>query len=674
MKTDLIRQPNHQKNALKIPLWLPEAYKTIVIQHDNRLRIRFSKAERRILRKRKPILTADWAEKYRYVTESDIRGPWKNIVTPYLVDVMNAADFPSVQTVILCKCVQSGGSEAVHNCVAKRVDREPGPVMYVYPSETAGKGQLKKRIIPMFKESPYLRRLLTGSAQDENNAGLNLQHTWIKIAWAHSPTSLASDPCRYVVFDEVDKFPPVASKTEADPISLGEKRTTTYRRRNKAKIWKISTPTIETAPIWQALNTEAQVIFDFWVKCPDCGQFQKMVFSQIHWEGGGSADPEEIESKFLAWYECEHCQSKWDDERRNQAVRAGEWRSRGKFAFNISSYMRQYQPKKVGFHLPAWISFFVSISESAAAFLRGLKERSKHKDFLNNYAAEPWRSVIVTAGAEDVMKCKTELQIHTVPETAVALTAGIDVQKHGFYYVVRAWGKDYTSWLIDYGFLGTWEEIDQLLFEKRYPIQGTDITAGIWRAAIDTGGGKYDSTMSSTEETYLWLQSRRGYGMGCRVWGVKGSSNALATKLRIGNPLNKTPSGKPLKAGMRTILLDSDKLKDVFFHRIERAQESLPGGAYLNSAVDEDYARQILAEEKRVDEKGFEKWEKKHSSSPNHYLDCECLCLIVADWEWPGGGVNLLPEMLHQTTKTSKKGNNNEQNNPFTGKSGSFWQ
>jgi terminase, large subunit len=661
-----------EKKTISLPKWLPESYKSLVNINGNRLKVAFSKAERRILRKKKPMKTSEWAEKYRYVTESDIKGPWKNIVTPYLVEIMDAADYPSVQTVILCKCVQSGGSEAIHNCVAKRVDREPGPVMYVYPSEATGKQQLRKRIHPMFKESPYLKRLMTGSVQDENNMGLTLQHTWIKIAWAHSPSSLASDPCRYVVFDEVDKYPMQASKTEADPISLGEKRTTTYRRRGKAKIWKLSTPTTETGHIWRALNTEAQVVFDVFARCPDCGHHQKMVFDMIKWGGGGNADPEEIESKFLAWYECEFCQSKWDDEKRNQAVRAGEWRSRGKFSMTVLAYMKAHSPKKVGFHLPAWVSFFVSLSESAAAFLRGLKDRNKLKDFLNNYAAEPWKSVIVTAGEADIFKCKVELPQHTVPQNAVALTAGIDVQKHGFYYVVRAWGKDYTSWLIDYGFLGNWSDVDHLLFQKRYPVQGCDRVAGIWRAAIDTGGGKYDSQMSSTEETYLWLQSRMGYGAGCRVWGVKGSSHPLATKMRIGNPLNKTPSGKPLKIGMRSILLDSDRLKDVFFYRLERAQEQLPSGAYLHAATDEDYAKQILAEEKRIDEKGFEKWEKKHSSSPNHYLDCECMCLIVADWEWPGGGVNLLPEPDSIQTTKKRKNSDGDSSNPFTG--GDYWQ
>ena len=653
------------------PGWMPESYKQLLraAGHET-FQLRFSRAERRVLRKYRPILTSEWAEKYRYVTDSDYKGPWKNILTPYLVDIMNAADYPSVLTVILCKCVQSGGSEAVHNCVGKRVDREPGGVLYVYPNENSGQKQMRKRIRPMFLNSPRLSRLMTGLSNDDTRMGITLKHTTVSIAWAHSSTSLASDPMRYVVFDETDKYPEVASKTESDPISLGEKRITTFRRRGRARIWKLSTPSVESGQIWVALTTEAQVVFDYWVKCPMCTRHQIMVFKNIKWPGGGEADPEEIDAGMLAWYECEFCASKWDDEVRNRAVRDGEWRSRGKFNMTVPAYMKAYAPKKVGFHLPAWISFFVSLSDSAASFLRGQKDKNKLKDFFNSYAAEPWKNVVTVAEHSDILQCRTSLPPHTIPIKAVALTCGIDVQKYGYWFVVRAWARDYTSWLIDYGHLGTWEDVDHLLFKKRYPRQGTADGAGIWRAAIDTGGGKYKENISSTEETYLWLQSRMGYGMGCRVWGVKGSSRPLASKLKIGTPLNKTPSGKPLRAGMRNVQLDTDKLKDMFFIRLEKARELLPGGAYLHTDTGEDYAKQITAEIKQEDEKGIETWVPKYKGVDNHYIDCECMASIVADWEWPGGGVNLLPEYEPKPVPKIKKQEKVE--NPYTGGS-DYW-
>jgi hypothetical protein len=47
-----------------------------------------------------------------------------------------------------------------------------------------------------------------------------------------------------------------------------------------------------------------------------------------------------------------------------------------------------------------------------------------------------------------------------------------------------------------------------------------------------------------------------------------------------------------------------------------------------------------MAEEKQLDEKGFQTWVQVKKD--NHLLDCECLSMACADPEWIGGGVNLL--------------------------------
>ncbi|MHC1745338.1 MAG: terminase gpA endonuclease subunit [Syntrophobacteraceae bacterium] len=142
-----------------------------------------------------------------------------------------------------------------------------------------------------------------------------------------------------------------------------------------------------------------------------------------------------------------------------------------------------------------------------------------------------------------------------------------------------------------------------------------------------------------TEDTYNWLR-RNGIGRGCRVWATKGSSTPLAGKIHLGKPLDKTPSGKPIPGGLQIVQLDTNKLKDAFHYRLKLALESMPRGAYLHSAVDHVYFRQILAEEKRVDRKGFEQWVRVRKE--NHLLDCEIGNLALADPEWPGGGVHLI--------------------------------
>lgn len=51
------------------------------------------------------------------------------------------------------------------------------------------------------------------------------------------------------------------------------------------------------------------------------------------------------------------------------------------------------------------------------------------------------------------------LDRRVVPAGCKLLTQGIDVQKRGLHWVVRAWMEDATSWVIDYGFLDSYADM-----------------------------------------------------------------------------------------------------------------------------------------------------------------------------------------------------------------------
>jgi len=628
--------------------WLPPT----LLSNPSEIRhhVRFSDAEKRVFRKHKKIPVSKWAEMYRYVKMSVLPGRWKNSTTPYLAGIMDASMDPAVQTIIICKPPQWGGTEGVLTCIGYAIDRAPGPVMMVYPDELTGKENNQDRIKPMLEESPRLRSYLTGADDDKGMLRINLTNMPLYIAWARSAARLANKPIRYIVFDEIDKYPDTAGRREADPISLGEKRTTTYRYNRK--IWKVSTPTIETGNIWKALTTEAQVIFDYFVTCPFCGHHHKMEFKNIEWEHEKepgpdgkchSLPPEEIEAGKLAWYKCPQCEAMWTDYDRDRAVRNGKWRSRGD-GIELYEYLRVKRPLKIGFHSPSWVSPFVSLAEIAAAKLRGDSDISKKKDFYNNHKVEPWKLNIISKDEATILAAKTDLPPQTIPESAIALTCGIDVQKHGFWFVVRAWSAVLTSWLVHYGFLETWDDVEKLLFDSAYPVMDTGRSMRIFRACIDTGGGEKYDNMTMTDETYFWLIKNRGRG-GVAVWGTKGASNPLPDKLRIGGDILSTNSGKKLPAAIRIIQVDTHRMKDHYHYCLGLASVAdtrhLPGAAFLHSGVGSDYAAQILAEEKQATEKGGEEWVNIHQR-PNHLLDADILSFLGAEMTFPGGGLRLI--------------------------------
>ena len=127
--------------SVPIPKWLPPSLALWLRQRmaerpeGMTVATRFSKGERAAMKRRRPVPISAWAEKHRVLEMSAIRGRWRNVFTPYLTGIMDVSGLPGVETVIICKSPQTGGSECGHNIVGYCIDRLPGPVMYVFPDE-----------------------------------------------------------------------------------------------------------------------------------------------------------------------------------------------------------------------------------------------------------------------------------------------------------------------------------------------------------------------------------------------------------------------------------------------------------------------------------------------------------------------------------------------------------
>ena len=596
---------------VKAPSWAPPAVLPLLAGPS---RFVFDGAERRVMRKRPPIRPSVWAERHRTLSLSAVPGPWKNERTPYLTDIMDAAAFPSVETVILCKAPQVGGTEAAHNFVGYTLDRAPGPVMYVYPDKDTAADNSKDRIQPLIMDSPRLRGYLTGVDDDTARMRIKLRHTVIYLAWSGSPTSLANKPCRYVIFDETDKYPATAGKKEADPVSLGEKRANTYRASRKAKIWKLSTPTVESGPIWQAYTTEAQVRFHRHARCPLCGHLHLMAFKHVKFPEG-ERDPERIEAEHLAWYECPKCGRHWDDELRNQAVRDGVTMSEGDRSLTVEAYLNAFKPKKIAFHVPSWLSPFVSLSSIAAAFLRGTKDKAKLKDFKNAHEALPWVAYSEIRDEDAILALMDDRPRGKVPGGGVVacLVAGVDTQDDGFWYEIRAfgWGVDGGSWQVREGKTETFEILARILFEDAYTdADGKDYL--IHLAVQDAMGHR-------TAEVYDFCRMHRG-----RVVPSQGVQR-LNQPYVLANLEYYPGTDKRIPGGLRLCRVNTTYYKNTLAGKLEIHPDD-PGSWRYHAETTPAWARMMVAEAQN--DQGL--WEPR-SGYENHGWDCAALTLVAAD-------------------------------------------
>ena len=575
------------------------------------------------LRPPESMSVSECAEKNRILTApSSETGPWSNQRTPYLVDIMDELLNPETVETVFVKPTQIGGTACMENMLLYLILQDPGPTTIVYPTETLAISISNNRLEPMFKASPAVKDLYDDSSPtlEPSFPGADM---FIRLVGSNSPTNLASFPMRYLFLDETDKYPG-ASRKEADPISLAEERTKTYRNR---KIFKTSTPTLRDGQIWREKES-SDIEKHYFVPCPHCGEFIELKFSNLRWpgrdkdmeevygaeqirrevenletsdDGEGLSDTDRAE---FAFYICQECGCAITDAQKQRAVQKGRW---------VTVSQRSRFPKKVCFWINTLYSPFVRFSEIAREFMKARNDIEELHNFTNSWLAEPWEDTRMRTSAGTVAERQTDLEPYVVPEWAKLLTAGIDVQKGYFYWCIRAWGDYITSQGIAHGQARSFAELEMIMnvpYEKR---DGSQMMVAL--AIIDAG---YD-----TDEVYDFYVDNSEW-----VIPGKGATHEMNDHYRL-STINKAGS----KAyGMQFVLVDGGKYKDMIASRMRKANGR--GSWMVYKGSDLEYAEQITSEHKVAVKSGtkiVQRWIKKENHAANHYLDCEVYALAAAD-------------------------------------------
>lgn len=538
---------------------------------------------------------SDWAEKYRVLDtkSSAIPGPWRNSVTPYLIGIMD--EFNNVQTeeIIFVKPTQVGGTEVLQNALGYFVMQDPAPCMVVYPSQDLAEHVSENRLQKMFEVSkPMAEKFLPNKSE---MLELQFDGMFITLEGANSPASLSSKPIRYLLLDEVDKYPG-ASKKEADPIRLSRERTKTFSNR---KIFMASTPTLRTGHIWKA-KEDADIVKHYKVPCPHCGEFIELKFKNIRW-----AKKEEVESLAdraeTARYVCQECGCFITDKHKAQMLRDGRW--------EIVTQRTKY-PRKVCFWMNTLYSPFVRFSEIAKEYLTTKDDPDAYQNFINSWMAEPWEDTKLKTNADMVLERQTAFEENIVPDWAVMLTAGVDVQETSLYWTIRAWGPYLTSQNIAHGQVLNFKAIEKIMNLEFKKDNGEVLLVQL--VGVDSG--------DQTDDVYEFCARNSEWAI--PVKGVPGGHSHF----RLSTVNRNTSSAH----GMQLLLVDGGKYKDMIASRL--AKPNGEGSWMVYQGCDMEYAEQVTAEHK-IRIKGSKQlvWVPKTSHADNHYLDCEVYAMAVAD-------------------------------------------
>jgi phage terminase large subunit GpA-like protein len=384
---------------------------------------------------------SQWAHRQRHVHISPLPGPWDNDVAPYLVDIMDAFSTEHVQHLTIAGGSQGGKTDVLHNCIGWAASEDPGPALLVMQDQSTGGDTISDRLIPMFRDTPSLRKLRTKNPDDLGRQRIRLKNGMtIYLAWSNSEGRLASKPIRYLIRDEIDLYP-------ASALQKSYARTRAFK--HSRKILDACTSSTVDGPVWSAQH-HAQEVREFYAVCPHCRHEQTLKFSQVRW-ADGVTDPRDLSRNGSAWYECEQCQGKWDEDDRDDAVKAGRWKRRDDRVIHL-------RPSSIWWHVPPMLSRFVYFNEIAQAYLVTLSEPTLEnlKYFYNDCLGLP----LPVDSEGDTIKEKElynrrehyapEDATWRVPMQAVVLTADVDVQANRLECEVVAWGAGHESWGVEY--------------------------------------------------------------------------------------------------------------------------------------------------------------------------------------------------------------------------------
>lgn len=558
---------------------------------------------------------SEWADENRIlVSESSAEpGRWRTDRAPYQREIMDAFTQPMINKIVVMASAQTGKTEAELNMMGRAIDIDPGPMLFVQPTDSFAEDFSKRRVAPMIRACPALQRKVY-EAKSRDTSNTITMKTFpggsIVFTGANSPTELAGRPVRYVFMDEIDRFPASAG-TEGDPLELADRRTETYKVSRKSKIVLTSTPTIKGASkIERAYMTGTQE--EWHTQCPHCQQFSYITFDDIRFDKEEYKD-DNGDKKYtvsnVRW-RCSQCRAELPefDTKRCPA----KW---------VAKNPRAVENGIRSFRLNAFMSPWSDWKDICRKFLHSKSDPELLKTFYNTILGETWE-IRDRSGAPEKLYARREHYNAEVPTGALVLTCGIDTQDNRLEYEVVGWDREEQSWGILRGMIfgrpdapGTWEEVDELL-DREFTLKN-GMKMRISATFVDSGG-------HFTEFVYKECAKRNQRGR--KIWAIKGVEGTERPLVRM---MKRDNGGD----GSPKFLLGVDIGKEAIMYSTTIDK---PGPKYMHFPVDydrgydEEYFRGLCSE-KIVEHKRAGKttirWEKFYER--NEPLDMRNYALIA---------------------------------------------
>ena len=496
---------------------------------------------------------SEWASRYRIISANGNPAPgrWNNNRSPFLIPVMDSFTESNVKRVVFKSASQVGKSECLNNIIGRYLMLDPCSIMLVQPSLEMAQDYSKRRIAPMLRDCPQLRKLIyeekeTAKTRTSNQTILSKNFTngaTLVLAGSNSPAGLASRPIRILLCDEIDRYP-ISAGSEGDPIEIASKRTTTFWN---AKIGLFSTPTIkDESRIELAYEQGTQEVWSH--ACPNCGAYHVLEYEQMRIEYETRTDQRGKSFYYIknVVYECPDCGGTFSEQQMKRTRQ--EYISENVDA--LKNGIRSFFVN--GFSSP-WIDWGTICRE----YLESRGNPDLEQVVVNTRFGESYQSVGEIRDERE-LEDRCERYESELPTDVLILTASVDVQDNRLEYEICGWGMFEESWGIKKGTIFgspgnalTWTELDKELDREYKFTDGRRLKVD--RTFIDSGGhftgNVYDYCRMNEEKRRYAIKGRGGNGIPLIdsikrlnngvilvIIGVNEGKTELYNRLKIENP------------------------------------------------------------------------------------------------------------------------------------------
>jgi len=383
-----------------------------------------------------PVSVAPWVTKNLRVPDGPHEGKlYQSSETPYLTEILEClSDEHPCNRVSVRKSAQLGYTLCLMGWVGAVIAQRGARSMIVMPTISAAGDFVDEKLAPLIERTRplYARVLPTKQKSGEGSTRLVKKYPGgsCRITGANSSADLRSKTVQYIAADEIDEWP-LDLGEQGDPMAMVDARQFAFHVSGNYKKLEGSTPTIKGQSRIDASFEDGDQRY-YEVPRPHCGQHQALEWERLHYS---ETYPHKAE------YQCVECGVLIGHHEKMRMLRAGRWVARNPGLGRHPS-----------FHLNALYSPFTTWDRMVEAYLAAKDDPLRFKSWWNLWKGESFEIKGEAPGWKELKDRADTLRLYElgeVPDEALFLTAGVDVQQNRLEAVVRGWGVGGTSFVID---------------------------------------------------------------------------------------------------------------------------------------------------------------------------------------------------------------------------------